>query len=475
MTSIIKVDNLQNQCGANIISESSNVITIGASGDTVTLAAGASQSGFGRSGSVNWDTTPKTSSPVTAVSGNGYFINTTSGAITVNLPAGVAGSIVAVSDYANTASTNNIIIDPNGSDKINGVNADARITTNGATITLVYVDATRGWKDVNDATLDTTGIPPFISATGGTITTSGCGNFKIHTFTGPGTFTVTNAGSPAGSTTVDYLVVAGGGAGGSNLSGGGGAGGFRNNFPSPTTAGLPVSVQAYPITVGGGGPVSPSPGVGGSGNPSIFSTITSAGGGGGGGGPSCVTSGNGGSGGGAPGYAPAPTAGGTGNTPPVSPPQGNNGGSGGGSGPNYPGGGGGGSAAVGGRNPTGSGTGSAGGAGTQLNIDGNNYYWAGGGGGGHYCQGGTGGAGGIGGGGGGGVCTPGTGGTGGGNAINSGANGLAGSPAGPGAVVAGGAGGVNSGGGGGGGGHAGGPGLGGAGGSGIVVIRYKFQ
>jgi hypothetical protein len=77
MTSIIKVDNLQNQCGANIISESSNVITIGASGDTVTLAAGASQSGFGRSGSVNWDTTPKTSSPVTAVSGNGYFINTT--------------------------------------------------------------------------------------------------------------------------------------------------------------------------------------------------------------------------------------------------------------------------------------------------------------------------------------------------------------------------------------------------------------
>ena len=28
----------------------------------------------------------------------------------------------------------------------------------------------------------------FITATGGTITT--CGDFKIHTFTGPGTFTV---------------------------------------------------------------------------------------------------------------------------------------------------------------------------------------------------------------------------------------------------------------------------------------------
>jgi hypothetical protein len=480
MTSIIKVNNLQNQCGANIISESSNVITIGASGDTVTLAAGASQSGFGRSGSVNWDTTPKTSSPVTAVSGNGYFINTTSIAITVNLPAGVAGSIVAISDYANTAATNNITIDPNGTDKINGVNQDAKITTNGAAITLVYVDATRGWKDVNDATLDVTGIPPFVAATGGTITTSGCGNFKIHTFTGPGTFTVTNSGTPAGSNTVEYLVVAGGGAGGNNLSGGGGAGGFRNNFPSPTTAGLPVSATAYPITVGAGGAVRSSPpqGPGGSGNNSIFSTITSAGGGGGGGGnagPGCFVSGNGGSGGGGNGYAPAPTAGGTGNTPPVSPPQGNNGGSGGGGGPNYPGGGGGGSAAVGGRNPTGSGTGSAGGAGTQLNIDGNNYYWAGGGGGGQYDQGGTAGAGGIGGGGGGGTCTPGTGGTGGGSAINSGANGLAGSPAGPGAVVAGGAGGANSGGGGGGAGHASSTGLGGSGGSGIVVIRYKFQ
>jgi hypothetical protein len=48
----------------------------------------------------------------------------------------------------------------------------------------------------------------------------------IH-FTGPGTFTVTNAGNPAGSTTVDYLVVAGGGGAGSRTGGGGGAGGFR--------------------------------------------------------------------------------------------------------------------------------------------------------------------------------------------------------------------------------------------------------
>ena len=61
--------------------ESSNTITIGASGDTVTLASGASQSGFGRTGTVDWQTTPKTGD-FTAANGEGYFVNTTSGVLT---------------------------------------------------------------------------------------------------------------------------------------------------------------------------------------------------------------------------------------------------------------------------------------------------------------------------------------------------------------------------------------------------------
>ena len=51
----------------------------------------------------------------------------------------------------------------------------------------------------------------FITATGGTITT--CGDFKIHTFTGPGTFCVSQASSIAAENTVGYLVVAGGASG----------------------------------------------------------------------------------------------------------------------------------------------------------------------------------------------------------------------------------------------------------------------
>src|SRR6056300_618308 len=102
MASTIKVNNIQNQCGANIINESANTITIGASGDTISLAAGASQTGFGRTGTIDWDTTAKTAS-FTTVSGNGYFVNTTSGAVTVTLPASPsAGDIVSLSDYAST-------------------------------------------------------------------------------------------------------------------------------------------------------------------------------------------------------------------------------------------------------------------------------------------------------------------------------------------------------------------------------------
>ena len=92
-------------------------ITLGASGDTVSLASGATQSGFGRAGSVDWQTGDIKTSTFTAADGEGYFVDTSSGGVTVNLPAGSAGAIVAVNDYASTAATNNITIASNGSKK----------------------------------------------------------------------------------------------------------------------------------------------------------------------------------------------------------------------------------------------------------------------------------------------------------------------------------------------------------------------
>ena len=72
MASTIKVDNVQNQPGTNIVNKCGTTITLGACGDTVSLASGASQTGFGRTGTVDWETTPKTAT-FSAVSGKGYF------------------------------------------------------------------------------------------------------------------------------------------------------------------------------------------------------------------------------------------------------------------------------------------------------------------------------------------------------------------------------------------------------------------
>ena len=332
----IKVNKIEKRTGSTL--------TLGGACTAVTLACGATQTGFGRTGTVDWCTTAKTS-PFTATSGDGFFVNTTSGGVTVTLPASPsAGDIVAVSDYAQTSACNSITICRNSS-KIEGGCANKVLINNGDAITLVYVDATKGWKLVNTADQDIL-QGQFISATGGN-TTLTCGDFKTHIFTADGNFVVTSAGSLAGSNTVEYLVVAGGAGGGDGSgSGGGGAGGLRTTYPSPATGGLPVSIQSYPVTIGAGGAFSCSPTArGSSGVNSVFSTITSAGGGGGGSENPCIPNvRNGAAGGSGGGAVFAPGGGGAGNTPPVSPPQGQNGGNGGG---NYSGGGGGGSAAVG--------------------------------------------------------------------------------------------------------------------------------
>ena len=331
----------------SIKTASGSTLTIGQSGDTVSLASGASQSGFGRTGTVDWDTTPKTAT-FTAVSGDGFFCNTSSSAFTCNLPAGTAGAIVSLADYAGTFATNALTVTPNGSQKIGGSTGNATLDTPGQSVTFLYVDDTQGWLNIQDSTSNER-APAYIAATGGTVLT--CGNFKTHVFTSPGTFCV-SAG--AGDLAVaEYLVIAGGAGAGSY--GGGGAGGFRHFTPlscGPSVEGgsaVPVNLGGIPITVGAGG-TGATP-VGGCGSNSIFSTITSAGGGGGGG-PGC-TAVAGGSGGGN--GSPTSGAGGTGNTPPVNPSQGQPGGPGGPINGGAAGSGGGGALNIGSVNTTGAG------------------------------------------------------------------------------------------------------------------------
>ena len=395
------------------------------------------------------------STVTTMVAGRGYFVNNSSAAGLVKLPASAsAGDTIAIKDYAGNFGTNNLTIQRN-SHKIQGVANDAQLGTNRASVFMVYVDATKGWLFTAESNVGDLENKGFIEATGGTETTSG--DYKIHTFTGDSTFVVTQlgfGGTPNDQATkVSYMVVAGGGGTTADRGGAGGAGGFREGkvsgdpySASPLVAPDGLSVTAgpttYPVTVGAGGPAegAPSP-VGGTASPSVFSTITSTAGGAGARSGTAKTGGSGGGG------NISGDPGGAGNTPPVSPPQGQPGGAGSPNTPPVGGGGGGGATAAGG-------TGTApeggdGGAGATTSITGSATAYAGGGGGGH--DGSNNGAGGVGGGG-------------------TGARGPY-----PGSSVAATGGTANTGGGGGGsnGGGASQPGT--AGGKGVVIVRYRYQ
>ncbi len=412
----------------------------------------------------------------TMVAGRGYFVNTTSGVITMTLPASPSiGDTISIRDYAGTFGSNKLTVARNSSPIEGGTN-NLEYATNNFVVTLVYIDGTRGWVTTESEAKAGSFPGLHTEATGGTVATSG--DYKIHSFTGDGNFVVSQVGNgpsnpQGGPNTVSYLVIAGGGAGGSKKGGGGGAGGYREGrdiTPSYTAsplvapAGLTITAATFPVTVGAGGAGAPEcsqavvPG-----SNSVFSTITSTSGGGGGTpgsnaprnsskpNPSAGAGDDGGSGGGVSDQRTNSAYRGLGNTPPVSPSQGNTGGSG----VDFPpsgGGGGGGASAVGANatspgSPSPSNKGGNGGAGTPSSITGSGVARAGGGGGG-INPGGSG---------------EGDGGSGGGGA---------GRVDGPGAAPSGTA---NTGGGGGGGGAGNSNNAGGNGGKGIVIIRFKYQ
>jgi len=105
-------------------------------GGSVEISAGTAwQSGIVADGST----------VTTAVAGNGYFIDTTSAAHTINLPASPSlGDEVSIIDASGTADTNNITVGRN-SENIQGSAADLTISTERAAFTLVYFNSTQGW------------------------------------------------------------------------------------------------------------------------------------------------------------------------------------------------------------------------------------------------------------------------------------------------------------------------------------------
>jgi len=336
MSSIIKVNTVQDTDGNNIINENANTITIGKSGDTVQVASGASLVGAG----IEWQSTIVTGATHTVSANQGIWINTTSNACTLTLPASPSvGDQVIFTDYARTWGTNGVTLSLNGSKFQGNTSPVPLYNTDGQSVDIVFSGTAQGWIPNSDdvVTLET---PQFV----------GTNNF--------------------------YLVVAGGGGGGLGNAGGGGAGGLLTNmggaaitFNSGTT---------YTVTVGDGGAGKDGSvtGKGSNGVDSVLSgtglsTITATGGGGGGSGASGQNDGLAGGSGGGGAYN---GSGGAGTAP-----QGNAGGSQSTGAPEYGAGGGGGAGAVG-EAGTSSKAGD-GGVGVSNSITGAAVFYAGGGGG----------------------------------------------------------------------------------------------
>ena len=131
----LRIPGLQSGASAN------DVLTF--NGTDITLAA----AGGGGGGGTSWQSVITTNT--TAATGQGFFVNTSGGAVTLTLPASpTQGDEVSFVDYAGTAATNNITIGRNG-ENIQGSASDLIINTNRASNTLVYSDATQGWLLTN--------------------------------------------------------------------------------------------------------------------------------------------------------------------------------------------------------------------------------------------------------------------------------------------------------------------------------------
>ena len=191
------------------------VTSDGLADDAVTatkIATGAVDSG------TDWQSVQTAS--FTAVAGKGYPVNTTSGAITITLPASPSvGDFIQVVDYAGTFQTNALTFTASGSDKIEGESLNFMINSQRAGATVTYVDATQGWVATSRVTAE---------------------GIKLATYS------------------VETLVVAGGGGGGENYDGGGGAGGLlyygseTPKTPNGSAFDLTAS-KVYTVTIGAGG------------------------------------------------------------------------------------------------------------------------------------------------------------------------------------------------------------------------------
>ncbi len=212
---------------------------------------------------------PAKSENFSAVSEQGYFVDTSGQAITMTLPATPSiGDQIMVNDFNKTFHQQHLTIASNGNN-IEGNTDDWILTQKGVACMLTYNatgSGSTGWKFTSFTSDDEgnkmagadgrgsvgkgVGSKKYMIATSDAEEIYMDGDDMIHRFLTSGTFKVHSLGTDSTfGDKVEYLMVGGGGSGGTHHAAGGGAGGYRANNAYDQA----VTVQDYTITVGSGG------------------------------------------------------------------------------------------------------------------------------------------------------------------------------------------------------------------------------
>ena len=131
---------------------SGRIAKLGTDGQVFTSAgAGVAANYEDVAGGISWQAV-ETGSTMTAVAGEGYWVNTTSNACTITLPASASvGDTIIFADYDRTWGTNGIVIDSNGLNYQGDDDTfDVEYGTDGMALSITYMDATQGWVPTFD-------------------------------------------------------------------------------------------------------------------------------------------------------------------------------------------------------------------------------------------------------------------------------------------------------------------------------------
>ena len=134
---------------------SGRIAKLGTDGQVLTSSGPGVQANYeDLAGGISWQTIV-TGSTMTAVAGEGYWIDTSSNTCTITLPSSASnGDEIIFADYARYWGTNGIIIDSNGLNYQGDDDTfDVEYGTDGQDVHIVYSDATNGWIPTLDKTV----------------------------------------------------------------------------------------------------------------------------------------------------------------------------------------------------------------------------------------------------------------------------------------------------------------------------------